>query len=183
MSDIVQSLNFFLAAGTLLLQLATVALIVSYVAKREFAGATWLVQNAIPVAFFLTLVASALTLFYSGVLGFVPCGLCWFQRIFLYPQVVILGIALWKKRRDVAEYIIGLSLFGGVFALYQHYLQMGGSEFVACPTTGAGADCAKRILFEFGYITFPLMSFSIFVFLIVLMLLLQRKSIATCSVS
>ncbi|HEX9608711.1 MAG TPA: disulfide bond formation protein B [Candidatus Paceibacterota bacterium] len=183
MTELVSSLNFFLAGGAILLQLVAVALVVSLLTEKNFLVTEWLSKHAILISFLVVLASSALTLVYSEVFGFVPCGLCWLQRVFLYPQVIILGIALWKKRRDVSEYVIGLSIPGAVIALYQHYLQMGGSEFVTCPTAGAGADCAKRILFEFGYITFPLMSFSVFAFLIILMLLARRTNVAARSAS
>lgn len=175
MTEFVGTLNFLFALGALLLQLVTITLLFSFLLKKDYGFTRWFERRALLTAFLVTLGTTAASLFYSDVLGFVPCGLCWLQRVFLYPQVVILGIALWKKRHDITEYIIGLSIFGSVFALYQHYLQMGGRELVTCPTAGAGADCAKRILFEFGYITFPLMSFTVFAFLVVLMLLLRRR--------
>lgn len=167
-------LGHILGVGTLLLQLCTLALFVMYFTWRGEQLTRFLGRYGLHIAFLLTLGVTAMTLFFSEVVGFVPCGLCWFQRIFLFPQVVILGIALWQKRHDVADYIIGLSIPGAVIALYQHYLQMGGSELVACPTAGAGVDCAKRLLFELGYITFPLMSATAFLFLIALMLLVRR---------
>lgn len=178
MTETVGILNYWLALCTLILQLVTAALLLCYLFKKEFLGIRLLVSWAIPVAFVVTLSVSALTLVYSEVFGFPPCGLCWLQRVFLYPQVVLLGIALWQKRRDVADYIIGLSLVGAAIALYQHYLQMGGSEFIACPSAG-GVDCAKRLVFELGYITFPLMSFTAFAFLVALMLHVRRVNRTT----
>ena len=96
------------------------------------------------------------------------------QRVFLWPQVILFLLALWKNDRSVADYSIGFSILGGIAALYQHYLQMGGGALIPCPASGAG-DCAQRILFEFGYITFPLMSATLFAFLIVLMLFVRKR--------
>ena len=126
------------------------------------------------LAFLLTLGATALTLYYSEVLGFAPCGWCWVQRVFLWPQVLLFAIALYKQERAVVDFSIAFSIFGGIAALYQHYLQMGGGALIPCPASGAG-DCAQRILFEFGYITFPLMAATIFAFLIVLMLFIRKR--------
>jgi disulfide bond formation protein DsbB len=115
-----------------------------------------------------------MTLIYSEVFGFIPCGLCWLERIFLYPQVILLGVALATKDKVVSKYGIALSIPGMLVSLYQHYLQMGGAEFITCPVIGAGADCAERILFEFGFMTFPLMSAFLFAFLIALYLYILK---------
>ena len=172
-----ETLNYVLALGTLGMQLASVALVAMYLLRtrsafcRDFLNilSTW----ALWKGFGLTLLATAFTLYYSDVLGFIPCGLCWFERIFLYPQVVLFGIALWKRDFSVATYSIALSMCGAVIALYHHFIQMGGSELLPCPASGAG-DCAQRIVFEFGYITFPLMACSLFVFLVVSMWITTR---------
>lgn len=176
MTPLVAELNFWLALGTLALQALTVLLLVHLIWRPR--GLSWmdpiLSRFGLLAAFALTFVSSALTLLYSEVFGFIPCGLCWMERIFLYPQVILLGIALFKAEgARIADYIIGLSIPGALIALYHHYIQMGGSS-LPCPAAGAGADCSKRILFEFDYVTFPLMAFSAFAFLIVLMLLLRR---------
>ena len=85
----------------------------------------------------------------------------------MFPQLFLTGAALYFRDALVARYGIVLSIPGLLFALYQHYLQMGGSEFIVCPTSGGG-DCAERILFAFGFMTFPLLAASLFIFLIVL---------------
>jgi disulfide bond formation protein DsbB len=93
------------------------------------------------------------------------------QRVFLYPQVIILGIALWRRHQHVTEYIIALSIGGALFAGYQYYIQMGGADILPCPASNiASAECSRRYIFEFGYITFPLMSLVSFLTLIVLMM-------------
>lgn len=108
-----------------------------------------------------------MSLVYSEWFGLVPCGLCWFQRIFVYPQAFIFAAALYiKDVRAAAFYAQVLSFFGLVVALYQHYLQMGGAEFLECPTSGA--DCSQRFLFEFGFMTLPLIAAFSFLFLFVL---------------
>jgi hypothetical protein len=51
---------------------------------------------------------------------------------------------------------------------------MGGTDIIPCPATGGiAADCAQRFLFEFGYVTFPLMSLSLFVLIIVVLLFVR----------
>ncbi len=172
MLEIVGQLNFLLALGVLFMQVATVVLLVLFFFKKDSPILSILGKYGIHIVFLLTLSGVSFSLLYSEIFGFVPCGLCWLQRVALYPQLLLAGIALIKKQGFIiSDYLISLSVFGAVVALYQHYLQMGGTEVVGCPAVGAGADCAKRILFEFGYITFPLMSFTIFAFIIVIMMI------------
>ena len=115
-----------------------------------------------------------LTLVYSEVFGFVPCGLCWLQRLFLYPLPILLATGMCLKDASVRIYTMVLVSPGFVIALYQHYLQMGGTELVGCPV--AGGDCAQRILFEFGFMTFPLLSAILFFFLFTLAFYQHRVS-------
>ncbi|OGG60165.1 hypothetical protein A2765_01155 [Candidatus Kaiserbacteria bacterium RIFCSPHIGHO2_01_FULL_56_24] len=130
-------------------------------------------KRGLLIALVVSVLATILTLFYSDVLGFEPCPLCWWQRIFLFPQVILFGMAFWKKDAYIAEYSIVLSIFGFGVALYQHALQMFGEGSLPCPATGV--SCAQRILFEFGYITFPMLAVTAFAFLIVLMLFVRAR--------
>lgn len=171
----VAAINYVLAVGTVALQLATVALVALYLLRKhpDLASMAAVVSRwGLCIAFIVSFGAVGLTLFYSEVLGFTACFLCWIGRIFLYPQAILLGIAAWRKDAGIALYSIALSASGALVALYQHYLQMGGSSIAPCPAI-PGTDCAARFLFEFGYITFPLMGFSLFAFLIVLMLFVR----------
>ena len=174
----VETINFLLALGTLALQIAGVAFLALFFLRKSIPDledvASLVGKWGLWLGFLLSLGAIALSLFYSEILGVLPCGLCWLQRVFLYPQALLFAVAIWKNDRSVADYSILFSIFGGVIALYQHYLQMGGASILPCPAVSTGADCAQRYLFEFGYITFPLMSFTIFAFLIILMLFVRR---------
>ena len=87
---------------------------------------------------------------------------------------LLFAVALYKQERAVADFSIAFSIFGGIAALYQRLPANGGGALIPCPASGAG-DCAQRILFEFGYITFPLMAATIFAFLIVLMLFVRKR--------
>lgn len=176
----VETINFILGLGTLALQVLTVVLIIALLFQKKSSASEKIVSffasNALGLAFLLSLASVALSLFYSEVLGFAPCGLCWLQRVFIYPQLFLFGVALFKNEARVADYSIALSVGGLIIALYQHSLQMGASEFVPCATTLLAADCAEKTLFELGYITFPLMAASLLAFLIVLMVALRKRS-------
>ena len=169
--------NHLAAIGTILIEVVTVAFIALIVFRKKIpelqAQVDFIGSWALFKGFGLALVASAMTLYYSEILGLLPCGLCWMQRVFLYPQVFLLGLAWWRNDRKIADYIIVLSAAGLLIALYQHYLQMGGTDILPCPATGDHTDCAVRSVFEFGYITFPLMSASLFAYMIAFMTMLK----------
>lgn len=166
-----ETLNHLIGIGTLLAQIAAASLLVLYVLKeprtQKYVG-----MLALPLAFLVTLGSVIMTLVYSDYFGIAPCFLCWYQRIALYPQLVLFAIAWLVKDTRIWLYSIALSAFGVFVSLYQHYLQMGGTSALPCPASGG--DCAQRFLFEFDYITFPLASFTLFALLIILMLFYRR---------
>ncbi len=110
-----------------------------------------------------------LSLVYSDIIGYVPCTLCWYQRILLYPEVLLLGLALWKEDRTITDYIIALSGIGIILAAYQKYLELGGSSIIPCSATAVA--CSKVYVLEFKYITIPVMALTSFIFIFVLMLI------------
>jgi len=174
----VETLNAAIGIATAALQILSVAFLVVYLCRArlpDLAGVVEFVgRQGLRIAFALVFGAFAMSLYYSEVLGFTPCGLCWVQRIFMYSQLVLLGVALWKNETRIADYSIALSVCGAIVALYNHYLQMGGNAVIPCPASGGG-DCAQRFFFELGYITFPLLGFTIFASLIILMLFVRRS--------
>jgi disulfide bond formation protein DsbB len=128
--------------------------------------------------FLFSLFASLMTLVYSEIFLQVPCALCWFERIFMYGIVIISATALWSNReleqKGILKYITNFSVLGALVSLYHHILQMAASfgSHLPCPTSGG--DCGKRIIFEYGHVTFPWMAFVLFAFFIII-ILLQRK--------
>lgn len=171
-----ETLNFWVALGTVGMQILALALFALFFVRKDFSAlSAWVARWALPAAFLLTLFSIGMAIYYSDFLGIIPCSLCWYQRIFLFPQAVLFVVALFKKEAArIADYSIVLSIFGGIVALYQHYIQMVGESPLPCPASGG--DCVKRFLFEFGYITFPLVAFSAFALLIALMLFARRRS-------
>jgi disulfide bond formation protein DsbB len=163
-----------LAAGTLLLQAFSLLLLGLILFRKK--TLTWAVPYALPAGLLLSFAAAALTLVYSEAFGFAPCGLCWLERAFMYPLPILTAIALWTRDRGVSKYIIGLSAPGAIIALYHHYLQVGGVSILPCPAAPGAADCAQRFIFEFGYVTFPLMAFTAFVFMILLALIARMRA-------
>jgi disulfide bond formation protein DsbB len=173
-----EQINFLLGLGTLCLQIATVFLFAVFFLKQSELSVRvsgLLEKWGIPLAFFLTFVSVVLSLYYSEILGIVPCSLCWFQRICIYSLAIILGIAWWKKDTGITLYAMVLSALGMAFALYHHVIQTIGSHG-ALPCPAGGGDCGQRFMFEMGYITYPLMAFSLLAFVFIVMLFVRRAA-------
>lgn len=172
-----ETLNQLLGTGTLALQVVTLGLIAALVLRKKIPGLNDVVRQvgsaALPVAFVSTFASAALTLYYSDILGFEPCPLCWWQRVFMYPQVILFALALWKHI-PVRLISVTLSVFGFGFAIYHHALQMLPQGSLPCPASGP--SCSQITLLEYGYITYPLMAASLFAFLIVLMIAHKVRS-------
>ena len=130
---------------------------------------TRVTDRAYLFAFLVALSGMLSSLYYSDVVGFAPCILCWWQRVFMYPQVFILGLALWGKARDVTDEILLLSGVGTTIGAYQYYGQMFNASALPCPATPGSVSCAVIQFIEFGYITIPMMSLTGFILIIVLM--------------
>lgn len=174
MTEFVFVINKLLSVATVVAQLFVIFLGFSIFLKwpKENAIIHFVRKNALLLAFLVALSGMLGSLFYSEIAHFEPCSLCWWGRIFLYPQVLILGVAAWKKRKDIEDFILPLSGLGVLVSAYHTYLQYGGSSILPC--SASGVSCAQRFVFEFGYLTLPLMGFTSFV-LIFLIILIDRK--------
>lgn len=124
------------------------------------------------------LVAVLGSLFYSEIMGFVPCELCWIQRIFMYPLVLIYGVAMIK--RDVSVALPGLIMSGiGMFISTYHYLLQ---KLPALQEVGGSCGpvpCNLQYVNYFGFITIPFLAGTAFIVIftlhIVLLIQMRRK--------
>lgn len=133
----------------------------------RFALYRWFLQKRIwlIVAFVLALFAIAGTLIYSEALHFPPCRLCWFQRIFMYPILILLGHGMVRRETVMVPYVRILALGGSLVALYHYAVQM--LPGVAASCGAESVSCAERLVFEFGFVTMPFMSLVIFLLIFV----------------
>jgi len=166
----VDNANQILAALTIAGQFLLVAILLLIYGRQHPTLQRWfqlLVDHAALWAWVVALVAMLGSLFYSEVIGYEPCKLCWWQRIFMYPLAVILALS-WQRRERVALFYAGwLALLGGVVAAYHYTMQRGLLPSAVCSITGA-ADCSREYVFAFDYVTIPLMSLTAFVLIMVL---------------
>ena len=177
MSEPFYYLNLAVAAGAIVLQLASVLLLFLLFGAKNTRWRESVAKFALPLGFLVVTAATILSLFYSELAGFEPCKLCWYQRIFMFAQVLVLGLALKLKDQKFAPlYSLGLSAIGALLAAYQYYGQMFNPALLNCGLVGAAGGCAQRFFLHFGYITIPLLSLTAFLFVIVLMLLLLKQN-------
>lgn len=152
--------------GVFAMQAGSFLLLLTLLFDKNGKFVNWVGKNGVLLAFLATLAAMVGSLFYSEVIGFTPCVLCWYQRIFIYPQVLIFGAALWKKRDDPWIYSMSLAVIGAAISIYQNLLPW--LEAKGVGGCGEGDLCTKLYVNVFGYLTIPLMSLTIFVVLILL---------------
>ena len=119
-------------------------------------------RNALLLSFLVALYAVIGSLFFSDIMGYPPCKFCWFQRIFIYPQALILLVALFKKDKSVLLYTFWLSIAGGLIAAYHYAVQnFGISPSIPCSVSGQGPSCDGVFVKEFRYVTIPMMALTV----------------------
>lgn len=129
-------------------------------------------QTKLLLAWIVSLVATFGSLFASEVMGFIPCDLCWYQRILMYPMAVLLGIAYYGKDRFIYRYTLPLSITGLVISGYHYYLQ----QFAPKDASGfCTTGCTGKYIDWFGFITIPFMAFVAFALLTVIALVLKKS--------
>lgn len=122
------------------------------------------------VALLAAWIAMCGSLFFSEVIGWLPCELCWFQRIFMYPLAFILAVGILRRDRGMYLYVLPLSLIGGSISIY-HYLLIKTSLFPA-PPCKSGIPCTVDYLDWFGFINIPFLALTAFVIITVMMIVM-----------
>jgi disulfide bond formation protein DsbB len=120
-------------------------------------------------AWTVALVSMLGSLYFSQVANFIPCELCWFQRIAMYPLVVILLVA--ALRGDVrvgVQYAFVLPLVGILVAAYHIYIEINPSAEISACKVG-GTSCATEWIKKFGYVTIPVLAITAFVAILTLL--------------
>jgi disulfide bond formation protein DsbB len=173
----IAELNMLVAFGTICMQGGIAFLLLHHFVFRWPIVEDLIRQWSLHLAFALSLFGMLSSIFYSEIIGYLPCDLCWWGRVLLYPQVFIYGVGLYLNDRRSALYGIVLSIVGVIVSLYHYYIEMGGAAIYECASEAAGGvSCAAVYIKEFGYVTFSMMSLTIFVFLIVLLVQYLRTT-------
>ncbi|TFL19466.1 disulfide bond formation protein B [Jannaschia formosa] len=130
-------------------------------------------ETALWLAWLLALGASLAVLFLGEVLGQMPCSLCWFQRAFMFPLAVLLGLGLWWRDLAVGRYGIVLALAGGAVAVWHLALYVGliPERIQPCAATGPSCTDANQLILGVPIPALALLSF----FAIAALCALSRK--------
>lgn len=125
-------------------------------------------------AFLLALISTLGSLYFSEILKFPPCVLCWHQRIAMYPLVPLLGIGILVKDKKIFQYVLPLSIAGLVIGLYHNllYYHLIPESIQPCIN---GVSCTTKFIEWFGFITIPFLSLASFVMITALMYLYKKS--------
>ena len=153
--------------------IAVYSLIVHRVPKPLQSIRDGLGEAALPMAAAVAVVSTLGSLYLSEAAKFIPCELCWFQRIFMYPLAVILTIAAFRKDVSIRIYALPLAFVGAAISTY-HYLIQRFPENVSyeCST---GVSCDAVFVWKFHFLSIPAMAWIGFITIAVLLLLATRK--------
>jgi disulfide bond formation protein DsbB len=132
------------------------------------------VGNLLYAAWIIALLATVGSLFFSEVMDLPPCVLCWYQRIAMYPLVVIIGVGIVTNDGRMKNYALPVCLIGLAISIYHNLLYYGILPETVAPCV-EGISCTSRQIEWLGFITIPLMALTAFA-RIALCLILSGKS-------
>jgi len=138
---------------------------------RDERSLKWLIVFSM---WLISLIATFGSLFLSEVMEFIPCSLCWYQRIFMYPLILIFLVGVLKLDRGVITYSFPITLVGWLFAIYHNLLHFGIIPESATPCQ-AGVPCSTKYIEWFGFITIPFLSLVAFSLILILTLTLNKE--------
>lgn len=115
------------------------------------------------------------SLYFSEIRHFIPCTLCWYQRILMYPLVIILGIAFFRKDFSIRKYVLPISILGFIIASYHFTIQHFPNLYYV-RTCSLADPCTSQDFSVFGFVTIPFMSGTAFLLITLSLLLLKTGS-------
>jgi disulfide bond formation protein DsbB len=134
------------------------------------------------LAFAVAAIATGGSLYFSEVANFVPCELCWYQRIAMYPLSITLLLAALANDHRVARYLLPFPIVGTGVAVYHLLVENHVVEQTQACQISAPGGCATRWIEEFGYVTIPTLSLSAFVLLFALLVLATLEKPAAAAI-
>ena len=131
--------------------------------------------NILFLCWLLVSVSALGSLFFSFVMEFAPCVLCWYQRIFLFPLVLILAIGLFPFDKKVVKYALPLAIAGWLTAAYHNLLYAGIIPESIQPCS-KGVSCTEEYINLFGFLSIPMLSLLSFSAIVTLLIILYRRT-------
>ncbi len=126
------------------------------------------------VCWLVATVATLGSLFFSEVMEFIPCSLCWYQRIFMYPLVFIFLVGLFPLDLKVIKFSIPLVVIGWLISIYHNLLYYGVIPENVSPCS-QGVPCSTVYIKWFGFISIPLLALTSFTIILILLIILYRR--------
>ncbi len=126
-------------------------------------------SKVIFLCFIIASLATVGSLFFSEIMQFIPCSMCWYQRIFMYPLVVIFLIFLLYPDDKIFKYSIGLVIIGLFFAIYHNLLMFGIIPESVVPCV-QGVPCSTKYINWLGFINIPFLSLISYSLIFILLL-------------
>jgi len=126
-------------------------------------------------AWLIATVSTLGALFFGEVMQLPPCVLCWYQRICMFPLVLILPVGLFPLERKVVRYALPLAGIGWLFAVF-HVLLIAGVIPESIKPCTQGAPCSEKVIEWFGFVTIPLLAVVAFSAIIALLVLAHFRS-------
>lgn len=127
----------------------------------------WLDRSSMYIALLASWIAMLGSLYFSEVMGFVPCELCWYQRILMYPLTAVLAVGLLVRDRYLPKIVLPLSTLGIFVSLY-HYLLEKTDLFDAVTVCSMGVSCTTMWINWFGFVTIPFLALVAFTIITVM---------------
>lgn len=134
------------------------------------------IENLLLAASVVALIATLGSLYFSEILLYIPCELCWYQRILMYPLVVILGIAAVKKDAGIATYVLPLSILGGGISFYHYLVQK--VDFIGENSVSCGVvPCTGQYINWLSFITIPFLALIGFTLITIILFMVKKLNV------
>lgn len=159
-------LSPILAAGSIGIVFAALFAILAAEHPAAVHLRTFLTRHGQKAMFAIAATAMASSLYYSEIVHYTPCELCWFQRIAMYPLAVLLGIAVVTRDRLSPKYPVALAGIGLTISIYHYQLELFPNQAQLC--TGEAVSCTVRFVEEFGFVSIPFMAGASFLTILLL---------------
>jgi len=125
------------------------------------------------LCFLIATTATLGSLFFSEIMQFIPCNMCWYQRIFMYPLVFIFLVNLLYPDDKVFKYAITLVFIGLIISIYHNLLMFGIIPESAVPCAN-GVPCSTEYINWFGFVTIPLLSMVSYLAIFILLISIKK---------
>ncbi len=150
--DHVYSIGILVTVGITIVTL----LVLVFFRKDKNVWLSFIQNNTLSLSLVLLIAAMLGSLYYSEIALFTPCKMCWIQRIFIFPQVLLICIAKYKKDGTIFTYLPWMTGIALAFSLLHNYIYYFGKELAG--TCDAAASCKAYYVYEYGFVTIPFMS-------------------------